>query len=106
MASETQYEARAIPTEGDVEGDMPRRLAAGPMHLIVYVREDVVAEIRTRLAACEGALRKIAETPGMDGVWCRMQARAALKEREAKQAKATASDVCSTTEKKRKGGMR
>lgn len=57
MASETQYEARAIPTEGDVEGDMPRRLAAGPMHLIVYVREDVVAEIRARLAACEGALR-------------------------------------------------
>ena len=57
MESETQYEARAIRTEGDVEGDMPRRLAAGPMHLIVYVREDVVAEIRTRLAACEGALR-------------------------------------------------
>lgn len=70
---------------------------------------------RGNLAACEEALATIVTMP-VDGCCpsviesmlrqAKSLACTVLQDRGAKQPKATASDVCSTTEKKRKGGMR
>lgn len=45
LGDTSSYMALKISTDGDVEGDLPRRIATGPMNLTVYIREDVVAEM-------------------------------------------------------------
>lgn len=85
--------------------------------VLVIAREAAkrIADLRARLAACEEALATIVTMP-VDGCCpsviesmlrqAKSLACTVLQDRGAKQPKATASDVCSTTEKKRKGGMR